>query len=1828
MQPARVGPAFPSSPAGSTRAAHGRALPWAVFVALLTSLLFAAAAAWAQSTADVRPVARVTAPVNDGERTVLRGHVLPAVKSASARDVGRVAPQTVFNHMIMVLKASPEQDHALETLIGQQVDKGSPNYHRWLQPEEFGERFGVDDSDVAKVTAWLTQQGFTVEHVAKSKRLIQFSGNVATVESAFRTQMHSYDVNGKPHIANNSDISVPTALQPVIVGVPTLHDFFKTSNLHKVGTVASMAPQGAHSPAGAPATPVITAAGSVTTGTTAGTPATAATAASTGPLNLAPEKFSCLDPATIPFSAPDYTNGTTHFVGAGDFAMIYNTAPLLTAGHDGTGVTIGIMARTDINLSDVQVYREFFNLKVNDPQFIVVGEDPGIVPGDDTESYLDAEVSGGAAPGASIKFITARSTLVTDGVDLSAMYVVENNVTDIISESYGGCEANFDSVSITFFSNLWGEAAAQGQTVFLSSGDNGPASCDSSNSNFSSFGYAVSGLASSPFNVAVGGTLFADTTGGPFWGSTATPGPPFTSALGYIPETPWNEAKASGAVGAAGLWSGSGGISSFIPTPPWQRGFGVPVADPAYPDGFKSTPATFQTPGPHRYLPDVSLAAAAQHDGTLYCAEGICQLSSTNTIVDAGIVGGTSVAAPTMAGIQALIDDVNGGRQGLVNYVYYALADAQHTAGLNCTSSSPSINPGCAFHDITTGNTLICGNAACTAASKLGWTAGPGYDLATGLGSPNAANLANLWSTVTFRSTNTTLNASQTTGIAHGSSVTLSGTVTPGSGSGTPTGNVTFIPSSGGLGNPQDPNSGALLNPAPLATLDGSGNYSIAVTNLPAGTYTLVARYGGDGTFSPSTSAPVTLTVTPESATVTVAPNAFNGTTCVETAQTTFVYGSYVWTDINVAGASGQGVPTGTVAVTDNGNPLVTTSLNANGAGHFLSGAIPTSSCVSGFTFQDAPPLIVGTHVLGASYSGDATFGAATATPVTVTITPATVTGALATGSTNISSGGTVQLTATLAGLSGAGPGTLNPTGTVTFTDNTTATTLGTGTLNPTTTFGARAVLSTTGITTAGAHSIVASWPGDANYNAVTTTAVTVTVQAGTATSVVVTSNSNPAALGGRPTFTATMTPTTVTSGTVGFYDGNLLLGTGTVGAAHTATFRPAAAVVLAAGTHMITAVYAGTATFNSSTSAPLSQVFNALATTLSLTVKNAGTYGQKFAFNAVLGSTVSSVMPSGTVQFMDSASPLGSPQKITTVSGGFGIFQAQMAMTLTAGTHTITAALSDPNYSSAVSNSQTIVVNQAVPALTAMGGTFTYNGAPHGGSGTATGGLGESLAVTLNYVGTGSTTYGPTSTAPIGAGTYSVTAQTAGDTNNLSGSSTPATLTILKANSTITAVGGTFTYNGTAQGGSGTATGGAGETLAVALSYSGTGSTAYGPSATAPTDAGTYLVTAATAGDTNNHASTSTPVALTILKATSTINAVGGTFTYNGTPQGGSGTATGGAGETLAVTLAYSGTGATSYGPSATPPTNAGTYLVTASTVGDTNNNAGSSKPAALTILMATSTVNAVGGTFTYNGMPQGGSGTATGGAGESLPVTLAYSGTGATTYGPSATAPTNAGTYQVTAQTVGNANNAAGTSAPAALTINKATATIAVTGYCATFNGNPHTATGTATGVLSESLAGLVLTGTTHTTVGTFPADAWTFTNANYGNANGTVGDSVTDAAITAPTHLAAETSGTASVVDAGAGATYTWTIIGGSITAGNGTSSITFKSSTNGTITLSVAITTATACVAGSSATLNIDPVAQVPTLGNFGAGLLVLLLALAALAALRGRARLAS
>jgi Pro-kumamolisin, activation domain/Bacterial Ig-like domain (group 3) len=1556
----------------------------------------------AQKTAGA--VARVTEPIDSKKLVTLSGHVIPAL--AGATDLGRVAKTSQLNHLIMVLKPTAEQEHSLQQLVDQQVDKNHPNFHKWLQPAEFGNRFGLAQADLDKLKAWLEGEGFAVEQIAPGKRFIQFSGTVGQVESSFHTEMHQYSVNGKPHIANSTEISVPKALGPVIAGVPTLHDFFKKSNLVNKRTLLQETP------------------------------------AQLGPVT---EKTYLALPGPD-FVLPDYTNGTTHFVGAGDFATIYNTTPLINAGFDGTGVSIGIIGRTQIDLADVQTYRYMFGLKANDPTVVVAGEDPGIVGGDDGESYLDVEVSGGAAPGASVKFIIARATLTVDGVDLAAMYAVQNNLTDIISESYGQCEANFSAAGAAFYNNLWGQAAAQGQSVFVSSGDNGPAACENSNNNFETTGYAVSMLASSPYNVAVGGTIFAEGTGvGTSWSTPATVAPPFSSALGYIVETPWNESKPSGATGAAGLWSGSGGISAWFLTPSWQRGFGVPLTDPAYPNFSLSSPASPFVPGPHRYLPDVSLAAAADHDGTLYCGEGICQLSATGSLINAGIVGGTSVAAPSMAGVQALINSRNGGRQGQPGYVYYALADAQHTAGLNCAANAgSSIDPNCAFHDVTTGNTLICETNACskttTPPSLIGWTAAPGYDFATGLGSPNVTNLANLWSTVTFNSSTTTLSLSNTSGINHGDSVTLSGTVAAGSGSAIPTGTVAFFAGNGGLANPVDA-TGSL--PVSVATLDANGNYSLAVTELPAGTYAVTARYAGDGTFASSVSAPVSVSAAPEGSTVTIQPNAFNQTTCVETAQTTFTYGSYLWTDVTVTGVSGSGVPTGSVAITDNGATYVTTSLNPTGVGHVLSGAIPTTSCVFGFSFQDAAPLTGGTHVLGATYSGDSNFGPLAATPVTVTITPATVTGALRSSATNISaSGDPVHFTLTLTALNGAGPGTLPPTGPVTLTDTTTSTVIGTGTLSASGA-GAIATFDTNAIQAAGAHSLTASWVGDANYAGGTTAAVTVTVQAGTSSSVAVTSNLNPATLGGRPTWTATMTPTTVTAGTVNFYDGSTFLGSGTVGAAHTATFRPAATVNLPAGIHTITAYYAGNATFNASVSPGFSQTFNPAATTVTVTAQAAGTFGTNnntYYLAATLGTLVTNpstgvvvTPPSGTVQFFDGQTSLGTTALATVTQslGGFGLFTGSVTATLGAGSHSITAVLTDPNYTAPTSTAYPINIAKGTPVITFPPlGDRVFGSAPFTVSATGT----ASTPVTFSSNTPAVCTVSGTTVTLVSAGICTIEADQAGDANFNAAAPVTRSFAVTQASQTITFPAiASFTWLG----GSATLAATASSGLPVTYSLVSGPCSISGSTVTA-TAAGSCTIAADQAGDGTFPAAPEVTQTVTVTKADQIITfaaltdkALGSApFTVSAT----------GGGSTSPVTFSSTTTAVCTVNDTTVTLVSAGTCTIEADQAGDDNYNAATPVTQSFSVGKAAQSITFPAiASFSWSG----GSATLAATASSGLPVTYSVVSGPCSISGNTLTA-TAAGSCTIAADQAGDANFNAALEVTQPVTVNKADQTI----------------------------------------------------------------------------------------------------------------------------------------------------------------------------------------
>jgi pseudomonalisin len=384
-----------------------------------------------------------------------------------------------------------------------------------------------------------------------------------------------------------------------------------------------------------------------------------------------------------------------HAMAPGDFSTIYNVNSLYSAGFDGAGQTIAVVGRTDMNLADVQSFRSRFGLPANDPVFTHNGGAPGIVSSDEEgEACLDVEWSGAVAPRATVNFVVTKNTATSGGDFLSAQYIVNNNLAPILTMSFGLCEDKMSASGLSTYNAMWQQAAAQGITAFVSSGDGGAAGCDAHDA-ATGTAAGVSGLCSTPYNVCVGGTQFMDTANPSlYWNSTNNSN--LSSAKSYIPEQAWNE---SGAVtGGAGLWSTGGGSSKAYPKPSWQVAPGVPA------DGFRDTP-------------DVSLTAAA-HDGYIIFkeydpAKGTFFVSS-----------GTSASTPSFAGIMALVVQKTGARQGNANPTFYRLAQAQYA------SSGSAV-----FHDVTTGNNSVPG--------ITGFSAGAGYDLATGLGSVDAAALVN-----------------------------------------------------------------------------------------------------------------------------------------------------------------------------------------------------------------------------------------------------------------------------------------------------------------------------------------------------------------------------------------------------------------------------------------------------------------------------------------------------------------------------------------------------------------------------------------------------------------------------------------------------------------------------------------------------------------------------------------------------------------------------------------------------------------------------------------------------------------------------------------------------------------------------------------------------------------------------------------------------------------------------------------------------------------------------------------------------------------------------
>ncbi|MGA2730587.1 MAG: protease pro-enzyme activation domain-containing protein, partial [Terracidiphilus sp.] len=1016
-----------------------------LFLGLSAVSLIHGTQAFTQSAAPrATSTARILERVDENQLVTLTGNTHPAANARN--DLGPVRPDLAMTDVVLVLSRDPEQQASFDEFVSSQYDSSSPNFHHWLRPTEVGERFGPSLTDIATVSNWLASHGLSVSAVSKDRMSIRFGGTAAQVQSAFHTEIHNLSISGERHIANMSDPQIPAALAPVVVGVKALHDF-KPKPQHRLGATVSF-----DSATGkwqrASASPTIASASG--TGSTAGVPKTE--------VKAHPDFGITVGTGSSAFVLED--------VAPYDFATIYNVLPLWTATTPitGTGQTIAIAGTSDITLSDVAAFRSAFGLPAGlTPQEVkgANGADPGICTSttattcnieDLTENTLDVEWSGAVAPGAQIVLVASGAQSSTDDtVYDSSSYVVEN-IGDtstlignayILNVSYGLCELAEGTGGNAAYNNLWQTAASEGIAVFVATGDAGSASCDQGLDTTTPYeavyGVSVSGLASTPYNTAVGGTdLNWGATASPYWNATnaATTG---ASAKGYMPEVPWNDTctnpltltfiqqtlapalqkagfttataptdiesgcqfilkwyqtvastfsvDVSGYVDVAGA---GGGVSSCTtsdgqtvasctggyPKPTWQAGAtGIPA------DG-------------KRDVPDVSFFASNGFLGSAYliCVTAALPSGTTSCTYSATAeqtaeeVGGTSVASPAMAGVMALINQKMGTPQGSPNAELYSLAAKQNYA--SCSTESVTVSSSCYFNDIDTGtNAMPCkpgSTSTCpavvhsgdTVSVLSGYGAAAGFDEATGLGSLNVANVVNAWTASTGTGTATvTVTPAQTAIVVNQG---LSVTVALSVTSGTPTGTVTLA-GPGYAGGTQT-----------VSTSPYTYTFTIPADGLSGGTDTLTASYSGDANFAEAHGSAV-VTVAKLTPTITVTP----GSSSISSGASLTVTGT-------IAGAGPT--PTGTVTLSGGGYTSAATVLTTGS----YSVTIPANS------------LSVGSDTLTASYSGDGNYttvsGMAT---VTVTAAVAATYSLSAAATTAVAPGGTATSAITVTSTTG-----------------------------------------------------------------------------------------------------------------------------------------------------------------------------------------------------------------------------------------------------------------------------------------------------------------------------------------------------------------------------------------------------------------------------------------------------------------------------------------------------------------------------------------------------------------------------------------------------------------------------------------------------------------------------------------------------------------------------------------------------------------------------------------------------------------------------------------
>ncbi|MBV9669613.1 MAG: Ig-like domain repeat protein [Acidobacteriales bacterium] len=720
-----------------------------------------AVGAFFSSASGAQPQRLTSVDLDGQERVRFANSVRPVF--ADAQDEGRLAPSLVLHGVIMHFKRSAEQEAEFQRLLVEQQTPGSPNFHKWLTPQEYATRFGVDSQDLDKVSQWLRAHGLQVEAISPTRDSVTFSGSVAKLEQTFGTEMHNFTLgNGEVHFSNKTDVLLPASLSEMVLAVRHLDDVHPKPRLTKK-------------------------------------PSQHFTSNITGKT----------------FAAPD------------DFATIFGVKALYAAGFDGSGRTIAIVGRTPIVQSNVDAFRSAAGLgQATVNQVLVPNTGASTISDPDLEeAYLDVEWSGGVAKNARINFYYVGNSQNSDVFD-ALMYAIDNNVAPVISISYGNCEVNIGTTNTNALRAEVQKGVGMGQTVLAASGDNGAADCDDAGVKSAVKGYGVDVPASIPEVTGVGGTEFiADVNASSkFWnsGNNSSNG----SARGYIGEGAWNDTANAGSLNASG--GGKSTLYKHSTDSPWQSAPGMPTDDV-------------------RFVPDVSLPASPLQDGYLICAQTQTVTPCVNGFRESNqgltVVGGTSVSAPAFAGILTILEqaigNASGSGEGNINKNLYPIA--QNAAAYAS-----------AFHDTTSGDNIVpctIGQGGCTTGS-IGFTTNAGYDLVTGLGSPDAFNLEEAYASIiksNGKALTTTTVSGNTSGAQPGQSITFTANVAAsGSAGSVGSGNVRFMVDGDYSGSP-------------VAVTAGQATFTMA---FPVGGYhTVSATYFGAAGLGGSDSAPLSFLV-------------------------------------------------------------------------------------------------------------------------------------------------------------------------------------------------------------------------------------------------------------------------------------------------------------------------------------------------------------------------------------------------------------------------------------------------------------------------------------------------------------------------------------------------------------------------------------------------------------------------------------------------------------------------------------------------------------------------------------------------------------------------------------------------------------------------------------------------------------------------------------------------------------------------------------------------------------------------------------------------------